>query len=145
MRQCPSSGRFPEGGSLGQTLIICKCPRAFHFISYCLFAVVFPHRETSKHTVSKNAKFSKNSDLKFGRTRRIRTTDLCHVKADWLHQDTRGSISVSSGAPALSKLRLWSSWLSSVARCIDRSPGCILIASSGCCPPTFKSVDRSVV
>ena len=25
----------------------------------------------------------------FGRTRRIRTADLCHVKADWPHQDTR--------------------------------------------------------
>jgi hypothetical protein len=26
----------------------------------------------------------------FGRTRRIRTADLYHVKADWPHQDTRG-------------------------------------------------------
>ena len=25
-----------------------------------------------------------------GRTRRIRTADLYHVKADWPHQDTRG-------------------------------------------------------
>ena len=27
-----------------------------------------------------------------GRTRRIRTADLYHVKADWPHQDTRGQI-----------------------------------------------------
>ena len=26
----------------------------------------------------------------FSRTRRIRTADLYHVKADWPHQDTRG-------------------------------------------------------
>jgi hypothetical protein len=28
----------------------------------------------------------------FGRTRRIRTADLYHVKADWPHQDTRGRL-----------------------------------------------------
>ena len=30
--------------------------------------------------------------LSFGRTRRIRTADLYHVKADWPHQDTRGRV-----------------------------------------------------
>ena len=30
----------------------------------------------------------------FGRTRRIRTADLYHVKADWPHQDTRGHIRI---------------------------------------------------
>ena len=32
----------------------------------------------------------------FGRTRRIRTADLYHVKADWAHQDTRGRLKSSS-------------------------------------------------
>ena len=31
----------------------------------------------------------------FGRTRRIRTADLYHVKADWPHQDTRGHTKTS--------------------------------------------------
>ena len=30
--------------------------------------------------------------LSFGRTRRIRTADLYHVKADWPHQDKRGRL-----------------------------------------------------
>ena len=34
--------------------------------------------------------------LSFGRTRRIRTADLYHVKADWPHQDTRGRPESSS-------------------------------------------------
>ena len=42
------------------------------------------------------ALFDDGEGFTFGRTRRIRTADLYHVKADWPHQDTRGRSKTSA-------------------------------------------------